>query len=126
MRIKRFVKYSVVGVSTFLLDLLLLYIFTDIFSINYLVSTLVAFLTAVSINYFICRRQVFSSSKRGIKDGYLYFLIIIFFGVIITLGLMYVLVDILNIYVLHARIIVAGFVGIFNFLINDKFNFKLS
>lgn len=121
----RFLKYSVVGVSTFLLDLLCLWFFTEKLQISYLIVVPTAFIIISSLNYFINRVGVFHSSVRGIREGYLYFLFIILSGSLIMVFLMYLMVDILYIDVFISRVIVAGLVGIYNFALNDKFNFKM-
>ncbi len=72
----RFSKYSSIGVSTFAGDLLLLFIFTDIFGIHYIISAGLAFLLAVSMNYSLSRRFVFVGSDRSEKSGYILFMII--------------------------------------------------
>jgi len=122
---KRFIKYSLIGCLTFLFDLLLLYVSVDVLHINYLLSVFCAFLIAVSVNYFLSRKEVFVGSGRGPVLGYLYFLTIISGGVVIMLGLMYLLVEIFQMDIFVARVSVAGLVGIFNFLMNDRFNFKM-
>ena len=124
-RFQRLLKYSLVGVTTFLFDLSLLWILTDFIHLNYLLAAFIAFFVAVSINYFVSRHKVFKSSERGLREGYLYFLLIVSAGVLIMLGLMYVFVSLLHLNILIARTIVAGFVGLFNFFVNDKFNFKM-
>ena len=124
-KIKRFLKYSVIGVSTFVIDLSLLWFLTDVAHVHYLLSTFFAFLIGVSINYFVSRRIVFKETSRGVKDGYIYFLGILICGVSLTLGIMYVLVNFTQLNILGARIITSGFIGVFNFLMNDTFNFKM-
>lgn len=124
-KIKRFLKYSVIGVSTFGIDLSLLWFLTDIVGVHYLLATLIAFLVGVSINYFASRYIVFNETSRGWKSGYVYFLSIVLAGVSLTLGIIYILVNFTKLSLLEARIITSGFIGIFNFLMNDIFNFKM-
>lgn len=64
----RFCKYSAIGISTFVLDLALLVLFTDIFDIHYVISAGLAFLLAVSMNYSLSRRYVFVGSERSMKS----------------------------------------------------------
>lgn len=124
-KIKRFLKYSVIGVSTFIIDLSILWFLTDVLGAHYLFATFFAFLVGVSINYFTSRRLVFKETSRGLRIGYIYFLGIVVCGVTLTLGIMYVLVNYTQLNILEARIITSGFIGIFNFLMNDTFNFKI-
>ncbi|MDB5204188.1 MAG: GtrA family protein [Candidatus Taylorbacteria bacterium] len=122
---RRFLKYSIIGVSTFIIDLSLLWFLTDVIHIYYLVSTFIAFMVGVTINYFVSRRMVFNETARNLKTGYLYFLIVVSFGIVFTLGIMYILVNYAHLSIIGSRIVTSGFIGVFNFLINDTFNFKI-
>jgi len=122
----RFLKYSFIGSSTFILDLSILYILTDIFLINYLTSTSIAFIIAVSINYYLSKNFVFTKTTRKTDHGYYYFLIIAGTGLIFVIILMKFFVEILLLNYLLSRILVAGIVGMWNYLINLYFNFKVT
>lgn len=123
---KRLFHYSLIGSGTFLFDLLLLYISIDILGWNYLVATGSAFLVAVSINYTLSRRFVFSNTSRGFLSGYVYFLLIVSSGLVFITGAMYVAVDIIGLNYLLSRIGIAGITGLWNYLMNLLFNFKLT
>lgn len=122
----RFFKYFIVGVSTFLLDLLLLYVFTDLFQINYLISTAIAFVIAVSINYYFSRKFVFTKTLQKIDHGYYAFLLISGAGLFFVVILMALFVEKLSFNYLLSRVLVAGFVGIWNYLMNLYFNFRVA
>jgi len=124
--IQRFSKYFLIGFSTFLFDLLLLYFFTDFLLINYLVSAGIAFIIAVSINYYFSRKFVFTKTLRKMDHGYYAFLIISGVGLFFVVALMAFLVEILSFNYLISRILVAGIVGIWNYLMNLYFNFKVA
>lgn len=124
--LKRFVKYSGVGVSTFLFDLLLLFVLTDFLSVNYLVATTLAFLIAVSINYYVSRKYVFKATSREVRKGYVIFIIIALIGALLVTAGMFVLVDLLQINYLFARILIAGVVGFWNYIMNLFVNFRVA
>jgi putative flippase GtrA len=123
--VTRFFKYSSVGVSTFLLDLLMLYIFVSFFQINYIIATGLAFLVAVSINYIVSRKLVFNKTETFFTKGYIKFITIATIGVTLTLGGMYILVTIVGIYYLLARCFISALVGMGNYLFNLYYNFKV-
>jgi putative flippase GtrA len=123
---QRFLKYSSVGVSTFLFDLFLLYVFIDFFQIYYVTATPIAFGIAVSINYFISRRFVFKGTLRSVHAGYGVFILIALTGMAAVTGLMYVLVDKFHMHYMPARVMTAGLVGIWNYLMNLYVNFKVA
>ena len=122
----RFLKYASVGVSTFLFDLLLLYVLTDYLKIHYAVATPVAYGIAVSINYFISRRFVFKGTLRSVHTGYGVFLAIAGTGMGAVTGLMVVFVEVLQMQPLPSRVIIAGFVGVWNYIMNLYVNFKVA
>lgn len=121
----RFLKYIVVGFSTFLFDLLLLYILTDILFVNYVLSAGVAFLIAVSINYYLSRTFVFNRTTREFVGGYYWFIAIAGIGMLAVMGLMFLFVAIFGWYYLVSRVVIAGIVGLWNYVMNLFFNFKV-
>jgi putative flippase GtrA len=125
-KIQRFIKYSSIGVSTFLFDLCLLWIFIEVLKINYLIAAGVAFLIAVSINYVLSRRYVFRGTLRSVGAGYLNFLIIAGFGLLLVVGGMYVLVEFLALTAFLARVVIAAVTGLWNYLMNLYVNFKVA
>lgn len=125
LAVKRFLRYSTVGAGTFLMDLLLLYVLTDIFSIHYLYSAGIAFLIAVSLNYTLSRRYVFKGSTRSTKTSYLNFILIALVGLLMVVGGMYMLVSIFSVSYVVSRICIAGLTGIWNYLMNLYVNFKV-
>ena len=122
---RRFLKYSVVGVSTFIFDLLLLFVLTDYVGINYIVAAGAAFVVAVSINYAVSRTYVFRGTERGVQSGYGYFIAIALIGLLFVMVSMYVLVDVLALHYLVSRVCIAGITGVFNYLTNLYLNFKV-
>lgn len=122
---KRFLKYATVGGSTFAFDLALLWVMTEVFLVPYLVSTALAFMIAVSINYFVSRRFVFKGTNRRIHHGYVYFILIACGGALAVTGAVALLVTTLAMHYLVARVLVACFVGMGNYLFNLHFNFKV-
>jgi len=126
INLKRFLKYVVIGVSTFIFDLILLYICTDILKINYILATGIAFTIAISVNYFFSRHFVFKGTLRAIHTGYFAFMAIASIGVGIAMLGMAILVGVFHFEFLDSRIIIAAIVGIWNYLINLFVNFKVA
>lgn len=122
----RFLRYTAIGLSTFAFDLVLIYLFTEYAQMPYYASTFVGFLIAVSVNYVLSRRIVFSKTERRYHHGYAYFLALaVLAGATIT-GLVFVLVSFGGLPYLVARIMVGGFTGIVNYLLNLHFNFRVA
>ena len=124
LELYRFLRYSLVGLSTFGFDLVLLFIFVDFFAVSLMTATLVAFFIAASINYSISRYWVFAGTERGVTTGYLNFLsAAIVAGLSIAL-IVVLLVEYANLYYPYARVIAAMVIGVGNYLFNLFLNFK--
>lgn len=121
----RFIKYTSISGTTFLFDLFLLFFLIDVCKLHYLIATGVAFVVAVSINYCITRKYVFSKTLRSIHYGYIAFLSIATFGMISVLTLMTVFVEIFQWNYAVSRISIACVIGTINYLLNLFFNFKV-
>lgn len=124
--IRRFLKYVVVGSGTFLFDLGLLFVFTDVFKLQYLVATGVSFVTAITCNYLLSRRYVFAGTERGFYAGGLYYLVAGSMALVAVTSLMAFFVEVLHWHYLPSRIIIAAVVGMVGYLFNLFLNFKLA
>lgn len=124
--VRRFLRYAAVGVSTLTFDLVLIALLTQVFGVPYYLSTPLGFLIAVSINYFLSRRLVFTGTERPLHHGYAYFIAIALVGATAITGAVYLLVTYAGLYYLIARVLVAGVVGIANYLTNLHFNFRVA
>ncbi len=125
-REKRFIRYVIIGLTTFAIDLGLLWLFIELAGAHYIIATASAFLIAVSFNYLLSRSLVFRGSARSIWSGYTYFIIFAIVGAALTVSLMWLLVEHTNLHYALVRILIAGFVGIGNYLANLYLNFRLA
>ena len=124
--LRRFLKYTLVGGSTFAFDLLLIWLMTEFFGVPYWASTAIGFVIAVSINYFIARRFVFKGTERKIHHGYFYFIALAGGGAFLVTAAVTALVAAFALHYLVARILVACVMGMANYLFNLHFNFKVA
>ncbi len=123
--INRFLKYFAIGLTTFIFDLSLLYLMVEFLGLTESLSATLAFFIAVSINYYYARKHAFSETKEENRKTYIKFLLLAtFFGILIG-GLMEYLVNIQGYHYLWCRIIIGAIVGMFGYLINLFFNFKV-
>ena len=126
LRCERFFRYTVVGGSTFLFDLSLLWILIEKFHVYYLHAAVSGFLVAVSVNYFLSRRWVFKGSQRRLAVGYLYFLKTAVVGALATGFLMWLFCTTTHGPYLLIRIIIAAIIGTVNYLIHLYLNFRVA
>jgi putative flippase GtrA len=87
-------KYLVVGGLCTVLDFLLLYILSDVFEVNYVLSSIISFSVAVILNYFLSIFWIFKIRVVKSKSvEFLSYLLISVIGLIINSGLIYVLTE---------------------------------
>ncbi len=119
-------KYLAVGLITFLLDLLLLFLFVEYLFIREFIAAGISFLLMVTLNYVLNRRFAFAGTETGIKQGYPFFTLFAVLGALVTSGLMYLCVDYLDLNYFASRIPIALFVSISTYFLNYFFTFKLN
>ncbi|HEV7121347.1 MAG TPA: GtrA family protein [Candidatus Paceibacterota bacterium] len=124
--VKRFLQYSAVGLFTLIFDLLILYGATTLLSIPLYISTPVAFLVAITINYFIIRRYVFKGTERAVHHGYALFAASAGAGALITTVGVVLLVSYAHLYYLIARLLIGVFTGVANYFFNLYLNFRVA
>ena len=122
--LKRFIRYSTVGVSSLSIDLALLYLFTDIFGMHYAISTAYAFAIATSVQYMFVRQYVFSKTEVKVMSAYFRFGLVMILGLLLVTWLMVFSVETLHWNYLLARIVVAATVGIWNYILNLWWSFE--
>jgi putative flippase GtrA len=115
---KEFLKYFVVGGVAFLVDAGLLYLLTEGGGLHYLLSAGLSFLAGLVTNYTLSSRFVFTvrtlSSRR---KEFLIFSAVGLGGLILNELLLWLLVDHVHVYYMLAKVIVAGIVFLFNFVL---------
>ncbi len=117
--------YSLIGGSTFALDLLL-YWYLKQNGIYYLSAAAISFLSSVSLNYIISRAWLFNESTRHFGTGYLYFTAIALTGLALTVGGLKILVESEGFDPYIGRVFVGAFVGLFTYTTNYYLNFSIA
>ena len=125
-KIKRYkvIRYILGGGLAALIDLLFLYIFTDVLGVYYIYSQIYAFCVSFLFSFFFQKYITFrDTSNKHIQQGLL-FLLFQLLGLGINLCIMYILVDMIVLYYLWASIVAKWIVFFWNFAMNHYFNFK--
>ncbi len=117
------VRNSVVSCATFLLDLILLWVFVEQSGLGKMEAASIAFLIATSVHYGFCRSWVFKGTSRALGSGYFYFLLNAAVGLALTLSLFWLFMMI-GLHYLVARVIASVFAGLTVFVLNALFNFR--
>lgn len=127
IQLQEFLKYSIWGLVSTVINLFLFVIFEQI-GINYIIANSLAYAIAVFINYFLNNKFVFAETSikgetiefknlikfLGIKGGYLIF----------DSTLFYIMVTVLQYNLYVSRILVTGFGLLVTYKLAKKFVFK--
>jgi putative flippase GtrA len=116
----------VISLPTFLTDLGLLFLLVRYAHLNYLVATVVAFLVANGLSYFLARWLVFVGTNRGVRAGLVYFLAIAALSAFALMPLMWLSVSVFRVDVILSRIVAASIVGVGGYMLNLMFNFRVA
>ena len=118
------VRNSIVSVFVFAFDLALLWVLVDRGGMGEVLAATLAFIAANSLHYVMARVWIFRGSERGLTSGYVYFLTNAGVGLVVTIGLFALLLQLTPLHYIVARIIVSVFAGLTVFLLNALFNFR--
>ena len=122
--LRQFIIYFFVGGFSAFSDLVLLFIFVDIFHIFYLISAAISFTIVSSAAFFLHKNFTFKHRSKQNKLRYILFIIVAISGLLWSLFFLFLFVSILKIYYLFAAIIVKFIVLIWNFLMNKFVTFR--
>jgi len=121
-RVFRFLLSGGIALGT---DLILLYLFTDVFGIWYLVSAIVAFILAFGVSFSLQKFWTFGDHSR---EGIHMQIGVYFFVALINLGLntllVYLFVEWAGLYYLFAQIVASALIAIESFFVYQRFIFK--
>lgn len=121
---KLFLKYCIVGVLGTGIDLFSLYLLVEYLKLPVMFATSIAFVFAVTSNFFFNKKWTFNNSSKNYRKLYIKFLIISLIGLALTLSSMYFLIYILSIYYILAKLLTSLLVLTWNFLGNKFWTFR--
>jgi len=114
----KIVRYVISGGTAAFVDLSLLYVFTDIFGIWYILSSIVAFLIAFIVSFTLQKFWTFKdNSRENISSQVIIYLVVTSLNLgLNTLGI-YAFVHYLTFYYLAAQIIVSLFIAVESYFV---------
>lgn len=124
---KQFISYLFFGVLTTFVDAFIFYILIKIFLINYLLSTVIAWLFAVVFAYFTNKFWVFNCQKKekqNIFKEFILFVSLRLASLLISLIFMIFFVDFILIDEFLSKLLVNVVVILLNFIFSKKIIFK--
>lgn len=116
------IKFGVVGVIATLIDILFLWIFTDLLLFEPVISNIFSFLISLIFNYLLSMKFVFKS-KDGLskRDVIIIFFVLSTIGFLINEGMMYLGTKVFDFYYMYVKIFATCFVLVFNFFTKKVF-----
>jgi len=121
---QQFLKFCLVGILGTIIDIGILYILVEFAHFNYLLAASLSFVLAVINNYLFNKYWTFKNTKTRHLKQFSLFLLISLVGLAINLGILYLLVDLAQIWYIFAKIIAILIVTIWNFIMNKFVTFK--
>lgn len=120
--IKQLLKFGVVGVISFVIDYLVLFICTEFLGIYYLISSLISFSVSTVFNYIASVRWVFDvNQERRRRKNFVLFIVFSIVGLGLNQLIMWFGVDVLHIYYMLVKIGATAIVMVFNFVTRKMF-----
>ena len=119
--LKQIFKFGIVGGIAFVIDYSLLYIFTDLIGINYLISSAMSFTISLVFNYILSIKWVFDVGHKQTLKDVLLFVILSIIGLGINELIMYIGVDKIGINYMIIKLFATFIVMIFNFITRKIF-----
>ncbi len=123
-QLRQFVMYFFVGGFSAFSDLVLLFIFVDLFHIYYLIAASISFTLVTTTAFFLHKNYTFKHKGPTNKLRYLTFIIVALSGLFWSLLFLYIFVSILRIYYLLGAVFVKFIVLAWNFLMNKFVTFR--
>jgi putative flippase GtrA len=124
-RLQQLTAYLLTGGAAALVQIGLLYVLTEVFSIWYLYSSAIAFVAAVVLNFLFQKQFTFrESANRSTRWQFTAFFILAVLNLCISTAVLTLLVEFGGVYYILAQIAIIGALAIFNFMIYRAYIFK--
>ncbi len=113
--LKQFIKFCMVGMVSLAVNMAAYTLFTRFFAIYYIVSDVLAYITALINSYLLNRSFTFRNKHKRIGIQFIKYIAVYMVGMIASATLLYIFVDKLGLYDLFAKLLVIGIVMIWHF-----------
>lgn len=121
---KTIIKYIISGGTAAFTDLLLLFFFTDLLGLYYLLSAALAFMVAIVISFNLQKRWTFRDTNENVGEQMTVYVIVGIVNLGLNTLLMFLFVDFFHVMYIVAQIFAGGTIAISSFLIYRFFIFK--
>ena len=120
--IQQMIKFGFVGVLCFFIDYGIMVFLTEVFGINYMVSSTVSFSVSVTVNYILSVAFVFETDKdkNKIKE-FIVFVLLSIVGLVVNELCMWLGTDLMGIHYMITKIGATAIVMVYNFVTRKIF-----
>lgn len=121
----KILRFIVAGGTAASSQIILLFIFTDIFKIWYLYSSILSFVIALVISFLLQKFWAFrDKGTEMVHIQFFKYTLVAVSGLVFNTALMYLWVSILDLWYILAQIVTGVVIAVYNFLMYRKFIFK--
>ena len=113
-----FIKFGIVGFSSFIIDFSMTYLLKERFKINKFIANTTGFLIAATFNFFMNRLWTFKSQDLDVTSQFLKFMAIASVGLLINNGIIYFFNDKFRVNFYISKILAVIVVMFYNFSMN--------
>lgn len=122
---KRIIKYVISGATAAATDLLSLYALTDLLGVHYLVSSVVAFLVAFGVSFFLQKFWTFRDNRTHLLRSQMFqYGVVAFVNLTLNSLFLYLFVERFHVWYVFAQIAASVLVAFFSFFIYRNFIFS--
>lgn len=121
---KKTAKYFFVALVSFLVDLILFFVFLDFFEIAWFLSAALSFIIATKINYWLCVLFVFPFNQQFKFKNLFYLYIVSAAGLILNIAIMYFILNLFDLDIIFVKFLASCIVFCWNFFMRLFFIFK--
>lgn len=119
---KEFIKYTFVGFIAAIVNIGMLYVFTDVLQIYYILSNILAFTLGLITNYILCKKFVFNLENINNKKlEFLIYALIGILGLLLDTFLIWCFVNKIGVHYMIGKIISTIIVFVWNFVLRKVF-----
>jgi putative flippase GtrA len=120
--ISQMIKFGFVGILCFFIDYGIMVFLTEVFQINYLISSAISFTVSVTVNYILSVTMVFETDKNKNKvKEFIVFVLLSVVGLGVNQLVMWFAGEILGIFYMISKIAATAIVMVYNFITRKIF-----
>lgn len=117
----QFIRYFFVGGVAAVVNIGLLFVFSDIFKINYIIANIFSFTCGLVVNYLLSKKLVFKTDSINVIFEFIVYAVIGVLGLIIDTVLLWLFTSRFKIYYMISKIISTVLTFIWNFVSRKLF-----